>query len=288
MMIPASSVVAGLKGALLEARLRQALLSLKKKSGRLAILTGAGISAESGIPTFRGKDGYWTIGSQEYHPQEMATNRMFQSKPYEVWQWYLYRRGICKAAGPNLAHEACAKLEELFGDHFTLITQNVDGLHLQAGNTLERTFQIHGNIAYMRCANDCSTELFPIPDELLRQDKQSPLSEEEKSKLVCEKCGSRSRPHVLWFDECYDEELYRYQSSIHTALQADCLIVIGTSGATSLPMRIGSLCASREILMIDINPSDNPFARLATSSPNGFALLGGACEHLPTIVEVLE
>ena len=272
----------------MEPRLRKGLESLKEKKGKLAILTGAGISAESGIPTFRGKDGYWTIGSQEYHPQEMATNRMFEAKPYEVWQWYLYRRGICKAAGPNKAHEAVAELEELFGERFTLITQNVDGLHLQAGNSLERTFQIHGNIAYMRCADGCSTKLFPIPDDLLRIDKDSPLSEEEKKRLVCEKCGKLSRPHVLWFDEYYDEELYHYESSIKTALKADCLIVIGTSGATSLPMRVGTLCAYREILMIDINPSDNPFANLAKSSPNGFALLGGACEHLPAIVEVLE
>ena len=283
-----SLVAVGLREDFLEPRLRKALENVAKTKGRVAVLTGAGISAESGIPTFRGKDGYWTIGAQEYHPQQMATNQMFQIKPWEVWQWYLYRLGVCQAAGPNKAHEAVAKLEELFGDRFTLITQNVDGLHLQAGNSLERTCQIHGNIAYMRCAKDCTTELFPIPEGLTHTDKDSPVAEDEKAKLTCPKCGEMSRPHVLWFDEYYDEELYRFESSIQAAAMTDCLIVIGTSGATNLPMKVGTLCASRGILVIDINPSENPFARMAKGSPLGFALLGGACEHLPPIVEVLE
>ena len=81
---------------------------------RVTVLTGAGISAESGIPTFRGPEGFWTVGSQEYHPQDMATFSMFREKPYEVWKWYLYRMGICAGAEPNPGHLAVAKLERAF------------------------------------------------------------------------------------------------------------------------------------------------------------------------------
>ncbi|MCA9686135.1 MAG: RNA polymerase subunit sigma, partial [Myxococcales bacterium] len=95
---------------------------------KVVVLTGAGISAESGIPTFRGPEGYWTVGAREYHPQELATLQAFNRMPREVWHWYLYRRGICRAAEPNPAHFALVELERALGDRFTLITQNVDGL----------------------------------------------------------------------------------------------------------------------------------------------------------------
>ncbi|MEM9195817.1 MAG: Sir2 family NAD-dependent protein deacetylase, partial [Myxococcota bacterium] len=119
-------------------------------SGKVVFLTGAGISAESGIPTFRGEEGYWRVGSQNYHPQEMATRAAFRAMPDEVWAWYLYRRSVCRAADPNAAHRAVADLDSALGDGFLLVTQNVDGLHLRAGSPLERTYQIHGNIDYMR------------------------------------------------------------------------------------------------------------------------------------------
>ncbi len=99
---------------------------------RLTVMTGAGISAESGIPTFRGPEGYWTVGSRSYHPQEMATFAMFRRRPDDVWQWYLHRATVCHQAEPNTGHIAIVALETLFGDRFTLITQNVDGLHLRA------------------------------------------------------------------------------------------------------------------------------------------------------------
>jgi NAD-dependent deacetylase len=129
---------------------------------RLVFLTGAGISAESGIPTFRGEEGYWTIGSKVYQPQEMATWSNFSQMPLEVWRWYLYRRAICHHAEPNPAHLALADLEKNFGDGFTLVTQNVDGLHLRAGNSFARTYQIHGNIDYMRPYQGDSSTLVPV------------------------------------------------------------------------------------------------------------------------------
>ena len=102
--------------------------------GRVVFLTGAGVSAESGIPTFRGQEGYWTVGSREYHPQEMATQASFTKMPRECWRWYLYRRGVCNAAQPNAGHEALVRAERALKDRFRLITQNVDGLHRRAGN----------------------------------------------------------------------------------------------------------------------------------------------------------
>ena len=205
-------------------------------SGRITVLTGAGISAESDIPTFRGPEGYWTIGSKAYHPQDMATYRMFMQKPDEVWKWYLYRIGVCGQAKPNSGHLALAEMEEFFKNRFTLITQNVDNLHLRAGNSLKHTFQIHGNIFFMRCAHECDLKIYPIPAEFLgKRKKDQPLTETEFKLLECPDCGNRTRPHVLWFDEMYNEHYYRYDSSLIVAGKTDVLIIVGTSGATSLP-----------------------------------------------------
>jgi len=272
---------------MMDPRLREELLDLYRRQGRLVVLTGAGISAESGIPTFRGKEGYWTVGSSEYHPQEMATQAMFRRQPYEVWRWYLYRLAVCLAAGPNDGHRAVAALEHLFGDDFRLVTQNVDGLHLEAGNGPARTYQIHGNIAFMRCAVDCSADLVPVPRELARVDKSRSLSEHEQARLVCPRCGGLSRPHVLWFDECYDERHYRFDSSLLAAGRADGLVIVGSSGTTNLPLRIAELCAARGILMVDVNPTDDTFARLARMSPRGFALQGTASAELQAMVDVV-
>src|SRR3954466_12730475 len=93
------------------------------RGGNVVVLTGAGISAESGIPTFRGKEGYWTIGAREYQPQELATWEAFQQMPWDVWAWYLYRRGVCRAAEPNAAHAAIVTLDGALGERFALITQ---------------------------------------------------------------------------------------------------------------------------------------------------------------------
>ncbi|MBI4862081.1 MAG: RNA polymerase subunit sigma [Candidatus Riflebacteria bacterium] len=257
------------------------------RSGRLAVLTGAGVSAESGIPTFRGRDGYWTVGSREYHPQQMATLNMFETNPWDVWQWYLYRLGVCLAAGPNEGHRAIARMESLLADRFLLLTQNVDGLHLEAGNSPARTYQIHGNIAYMRCAVGCSRELRPVPREMVRTSKTVPVSAAERELLVCQRCRGLARPHVLWFDECYDEEFYRLESSLQAAHWADALLVVGTSGATSLPMRVGEVAARRAIVIVDVNPAENPFSEIAESSPRGFSIRRTACETLPAIVEAL-
>lgn len=259
-----------------------------KGNGNLVVLTGAGISAESGIPTFRGKEGYWTVGSKEYHPQEMATHAMFSSHPETVWTWYLYRRSICNRANPNAGHHALVELEKKLGRRFQLITQNVDGLHLRAGNTPENIFQIHGNINYARCSNECRQQTWLLPDSLpLERSKETPLSAEDVSLLRCPYCGAWARPHILWFDEFYNEEYYHFESSIEMAIDADVLLVVGTSGATNLPMQIGYRAAQNNALIIDVNIESNPFARLAEES-GGYFLQGPGATVLPGIVRVFK
>jgi len=264
----------------------EAIRNVVERQGRLVVLTGAGISAESGIPTFRGPEGYWTVGAREYRPEEMATFAMFSSEPREVWQWYLYRLGVCMKAEPNAGHEAVVEMERIFGDRFLLITQNVDGLHLRAGNSPDRTFQIHGNISWMRCSVDCTGEVFALPDMVRPKAKDELLTGAEESALTCPRCGSRSRPHVLWFDECYDEAHYRFNSSLEAAVNADMLLIVGTSGATNLPMQVGSAAAQRGALLIDVNPEPNPFSAMAERS-GGFFCQGGAGAILSEMVAIL-
>src|SRR5215467_12132598 len=134
------------------------------REGRVVVLTGAGISAESGIPTFRGKEGYWTVGSKEYHPQELATHEAFTAMPWDVWAWYLYRRTVCRRAEPNPGHHAIVRMAAALPDRFALVTQNVDGLHRRAGSPDASTYPIHGDISLMRCSAECGLDRWPIPD----------------------------------------------------------------------------------------------------------------------------
>ncbi len=270
---------------MLDRHLEKILQDFAKGSGRLTILTGAGISAESNIPTFRGPEGYWTIGSNEYQPQEMATYRMFRQKPEEVWKWYLYRIGVCKKARPNPGHHALVDMETLFTDRFTLITQNVDNLHLRAGNSLEKTFQIHGNVFFMRCADECKRSFFPIPKHLTGREKNDTLTETDRQLLMCPSCGSRTRPHVLWFDEMYNEHYYRYRSALKVAEETELLLVVGTSGATSLPNQVVWEVKHRNGIIIDINIEENPFSNIALNSRQGFFIKQPSGKALPNILK---
>jgi NAD-dependent deacetylase len=272
--------------ATLPDRLDELLEHTASGDGPVVFLTGAGISAESGIPTFRGKEGYWKVGSRNYHPQEMATHAAYVQMPDEVWAWYLYRRSVCRGADPNSGHAAVAELEEKLGDRFVLITQNVDGLHLRAGNSLERTYQIHGNIDFMRCGEDCCTDLFEMPAGVPTSwDKGRAVSDAERDLLRCPRCNALSRPHVLWFDECYDEERFRFESSIQAAGSADLLVVVGTAGQTNLPLQVGMLVARRGAPMVVVNPEPNPFTEFASRSGQGLFLEGTAGEWVPPLCD---
>jgi NAD-dependent deacetylase len=255
--------------------------------GNVVVLTGAGVSAESGIPTFRGKEGYWTVGSREYHPQELATHEAFQQMPWDVWAWYLYRRGVCRAAAPNAAHDAIVRWDRELGDRFALITQNVDGLHRRAGSPVERTFPIHGDIGFMRCARECApgVDRWPIPDDVPALAKGEAVSAAIRALLVCPRCGYKTRPHVLWFDETYDEPRFFFDTSRRLASKASLLVVVGTSAQTNLPWQVVTLAARAGATIIDINVEDNPFGDIAAES--GGALRGPAAGILPTLVDAV-
>ena len=270
----------------METRLKTVLETFARGNGNLTVLTGAGVSAESGIPTFRGPEGYWTVGSAHYHPQQMATRRMFDLMPAEVWRWYLYRIGVCAKAGPNPGHHALVQIERLLQNRFTLITQNVDGLHLRAGSSLERTFMIHGNLFFMRCAGECSPEIYPIPQWLSRHASDLPLSDAEHSALRCPACGGWTRPHVLWFDEAYDEIHFKFESSLAAAERTGLLIIAGTSGATNLPNLVAQRVYANGGTVIDINIAENPFTELARSSPGGAFLKNTSATVLPQMATI--
>ncbi|HJL15553.1 MAG TPA: Sir2 family NAD-dependent protein deacetylase [Sandaracinaceae bacterium LLY-WYZ-13_1] len=257
-------------------------------AGPVVVMTGAGISADSGIPTFRGEEGYWTVGSENHHPMEMATHAAFERMPEQVWRWYLYRRSVCRGAEPNDGHRALVRLEEALGDRFLLITQNVDGLHLRAGSSMARTYQIHGNIDFMRCEGERPAHLRKIPLEIGEDwTRETPFTDHARRLLACCPGGAMARPHVLWFDECYDEELFHFESSIRAATSAALLIVIGTSGSTNLPMQVGAIVAQRGAPMIVINRDESPFSEFAERSASGWFARGPASEHLPAMVEHL-
>ncbi|MCS6798538.1 MAG: RNA polymerase subunit sigma [Myxococcota bacterium] len=270
-----------------EARV-EALLQ-RARGGRVLVLTGAGISAESGIPTFRGPEGYWRVGSVNYRPEELATAAAFARMPEEVWAWYLHRRSVCRRAEPNAAHRAIAALERALKDAMALITQNVDGLHLRAGSSAERTFQIHGNLDWMRCSVECGAPMRPIPEAVgLDWPRGRALDAETAALLRCSDCGARTRPHVLWFDECYDEPRFRLDSSLRVASEAALLLVVGTTGQTTLPWRIGLLAARRGIGMIVVDPEPGAFTELAGCTPHGVWLRSRACEGIPALCRRIE
>ena len=243
------------------------------RPGTVIALTGAGVSAESGIPTFRGKEGYWTVGAREYHPEELATAEAFAQMPWDVWAWYLYRRGVCRAAEPNAGHRALVEWDAALGDRFALVTQNVDGLHRRAGSPEARLHEIHGDIDRMRCARECTPERYAIPADATR------------AALVCPRCGAMARPHVLWFDEMYDEPRYRLDTVRRLAAAATLVVIAGTSAKTNLPWQIVSLAAHNGAAIVDINVEPNPFADVAAESAGAIRAPAGSI--LPALVRAL-
>jgi NAD-dependent deacetylase len=255
---------------------------------QITVLTGAGISAESGIPTFRGPEGYWTVGSAVYHPQEMATLAMFERDPQAVWAWYLYRMGVCQAAAPNTGHRALVEMERLLGDRYALITQNVDNLHRRAGSTKRRMHEIHGNVFKMRCSAGCSPALAPMPKGIGAKAPGESLEPDEARHLRCRNCDAWLRPHVLWFDECYDEAYFHFETVLALARRTDLLLIVGTSGATNLPAQVAMTVARRGATLIDINIAADPFSRLAEASPGGGLIQAPSGQALPEILKRLE
>jgi NAD-dependent deacetylase len=255
---------------------------------KVVVLTGAGISAESGIPTFRGKGGLWTTGSRDYRPQELATLRAFQAMPRELWRWYLYRRGACRQAQPNAGHLALRALADRLGpQRFALVTQNIDGLHARSGIGADMLFEIHGCIETMRCTLPCTPERFPLEPSLVLASREAVLDDARWERLKCPHCGALTRPHVLWFDEYYEEALYGSDSALGRIEKADLLLIIGTSGATSLPLMMARLALQRNLAVIEVNPEPSAFTVAIQRHARGLYLASTASACVPALVDNL-
>jgi len=241
---------------------------------RVLVLTGAGVSAESGIPTFRGKDGYW----RNLDPAKLATPEAFARDPQLVWDWYRERRQRIRNAQPNAAHEAIARLAK-HADEFLLVTQNVDDLHARAGSHQETMVQIHGDIFVTRCSS-CDFKGHDYPPSFAAA--TCGVAGEHESFPKCPACDALMRPGVVWFGEQLPwRELQRVENFLDRG-GCDVVIVVGTT-ATFGYIIDWALRASRDGgELIEINPEDTPLSRFATRRVREPAAIA-----LPRIVDQL-
>ena len=237
---------------------------------RVLVLTGAGVSAESGIPTFRGKDGYW----RNLDPTKLATPEAFARDPQLVWDWYRERRQRIRNARPNAAHEAIARIAQRT-DEFLLVTQNVDDLHARAGMAAEKMVQIHGDIFVTRCSR-CDFSYAgrggspEPPGACVVQPTNGRLrsiaatSERDLNVPTCPKCQALMRPGVVWFGEQLSRnELERVEDFLDGGA-CDVVIVAGTT-ATFGYIIDWALRGSRDgAELIEVNPEETPLSRFAT------------------------
>lgn len=257
----------------------------RERRNKITFLTGAGISAESGIPTYRGSDGIWVKGTKYHKPEEFGTFRYFLDHPEEVWQYTLFRKKMLEAAFPNKSHEIIAKLEHVLGHRFHLITQNVDNLHRRAGNT--NLYEIHGNYREVKCSGDCR-EIRPIPAVLKGKDLKEDLLQEEIDALKCPDCGLWLRPNILWFDEYYDEKTHKKFSALQVAKNSGLLIILGTSGATNLPLEIARTTLRYGGYVVDVNIEDNHFTHLLKGKKRGIFVREKSSDFLADLKPKLE
>lgn len=227
---------------------------------RVAVISGAGVSSESGIPTFRGEGGLW----RRYRAEELATPGAFARDPRLVWEFYDYRRGVVAQAAPNPAHHAIAQMEDFFPE-FMVITQNIDGLHALAGS--RNVLEIHGNLWQERCTS-CG---------LVFENRVTPLPEIPPH---CSGCGGVTRPHVVWFGESYDrrilEEAHRFLTGCNLVL------VVGTSGMVPMPLYLTEHAVDCGALALDFNLEASAVSQLAHLIP------GKAGDTLPVFLERLQ
>lgn len=215
---------------------------LERDIHSLVVLTGAGISAESGVPTFRGENGLW----RQYRAEELATPVAFRQDPKLVWEWYDWRRGLISKCLPNAAHHTLVLMENHVPD-FTLITQNVDGLHHLAGS--RNVVELHGNIWRMRCTRRCRPNW---------EDRTVPLPQHP---MHCPTCGALARPDVVWFGEPLRAEVL--EAAWTASERCQTMVVVGTSAvvhpAASLPITARQAGAA----LVEINPRSTPISLLA-------------------------
>jgi len=212
-----------------------------RNADNVLFFTGAGISSESGVPTFRGESGLW----KKFRPEELANFDAFLRNPDLVWNWYQFRRKIIRNAKPNSAHKAIVEFEKFFAD-VTVVTQNVDNLHNRAGS--KNVLELHGNIERNYCI-ECGKRYdyveFP----------------EIETVPKCEKCGGKIRPDVVWFGETLPMEIFR--EAERKAAQADICFVIGTSAVVYPAAGIAYRAKEFGAFLVEINPQVTDLSSLA-------------------------
>ena len=227
---------------------------------RVLILTGAGVSAESGIPTFRGKDGYW----RNLDPAKLATPEAFARDPRLVWEWYRERRQRIRNAQPNAAHVAITRLAQI-ADEFLLVTQNVDDLHARAGLPKEKMVQIHGDIFVTWCSR-CDFGFTERKHDHDHDHEHEHEQEEEEENVVprCAKCGALMRPGVVWFGEQLPwTELRRVETYLDRGA-CDLVIVAGTTATFGYIIDWALRARAPNGELIEVNPEETPLSRFAT------------------------
>ncbi len=232
--------------------------ALIRDAGKIVVLTGAGISAESGMPTFRApQDGLWS----KYRPEELATPGAFARDPELVWGWYRWRRELARRAEPNAAHRALARWQRESASDVCLVTQNVDGLHGRAGS--DSLLELHGNIFRDRCS---------------RSDKVLGMGGESDDKLPrCPDCGALARPDVVWFGESLDPAVL--EKAFAASVDCDILLAVGTSGLVFPAAALPGYARSHGARFIEINTEET-----ALSGDADFSIRGGAAVVLPQIL----
>jgi NAD-dependent deacetylase len=232
-------------------------------ANRVCVLTGAGVSAESGVPTFRASDGLW----EGHRIEDVASPEGFARDPRLVWDFYNARRSNVKTVQPNPGHHALVELEDRWGDRFTLVTQNVDGLHRAAGS--KNVLEIHGSLHRTRCLS-CEE----VKDRGLEALARLPLCE----------CGGRLRPDIVWFGEGLPEDIWC--SAMIAARECDVLLVVGTSAvvhpaASLIPIAKRGKSQGAQVIEINLTETEaSQFADVGLYGPSG--------QVLPRLVEKLE
>ena len=226
------------------------------QAARVAVLCGAGVSAESGVPTFRGAGGLW----ENHRPEDLATPQAFARDPALVWRWYHWRRGLIAACHPNPAHLSLVELEAR-APQFTLITQNVDGLHRLAGS--RDPLEIHGNLWRVRCLG-CGAV-----DEERRLDLPAPP--------LCPRCGGLLRPDVVWFGESLAPELL--ERAWEAAQTCQVMLVVGTSAVVQPAASLAWAAKQAGAVVVEVNLEPTP-----NSDRVDYCLLGPAGQLLPRLV----
>ena len=237
------------------------LLQKLATAQRVAVLTGAGVSAESGVPTFRdAQTGLWS----QYKPEDLATPRAFRRNPRLVWEWYEWRRKLVAGAQPNPAHLALVEMEKLF-PQFDLITQNVDGLHHRAGSRC--VIELHGNITRTKCFDeDKVVASWPDTGDVPPK---------------CPNCGGLLRPDVVWFEESMPER--EMQLAATAATTCEVFLSIGTSTVVYPAAALPGEALQGGATVVEINPQKTPFTAQAH-----FALAGAAGAVLPELITGLK